>query len=122
MLELNFSGTHFQVTDLHKLSRWLRQQFLSKIYNQPWYNGLEEKEDVYIANKISILIGMPSLRQLRIRRSRFSRYIQSLSMYNHLSFTPELQRPKSSLSPFSVLTSQKSDLIHTFEFKQVNLT
>lgn len=71
MLELNFSGTHFQVTDLHRLSGWLRQQFLSKIYNQPWYNGLEEKGDVYIANKMSILIGMPWLRQLRIKKSKF---------------------------------------------------
>ena len=73
MLELDFSESHFQVTDLHKLSRWMRQQFLSKIYNQPWYNGLEEKEDVYIANKISILIGMPWLRQLRIKRRKFLR-------------------------------------------------
>lgn len=29
----------------------------AKIYNQPWYNELEGKEDVYVADKMSILVG-----------------------------------------------------------------
>ena len=33
-----------------------------------WYNGLEEKNEVYIENKMSILVGMPWLRQLRIKK------------------------------------------------------
>lgn len=42
------------------------------MYNQPWYNGIEEKEDVYIANKMCMLIGVPWMRQLRIKKSKSS--------------------------------------------------
>ncbi|XP_078351521.1 polycystin family receptor for egg jelly-like isoform X1 [Oculina patagonica] len=54
-----------KVTDSHRLWEWLKQEFLPSIYNQAWYNGLEEKKDLYIGNKKSILIGMPWMRQLR---------------------------------------------------------
>ena len=60
-----------QVTDSQRLWGWLRKQFLPNVYNQDWYNGLEEQNDVYIANKMSILIGMPWMRQLRIHKSTF---------------------------------------------------
>ena len=60
-----------KVTDSRRLSRWLAEKFLPNVYNQDWYNGLEEPNDVYIANKMSILIGMPWMRQLRILKSTF---------------------------------------------------
>ena len=62
----------FQVTDTHRLWGWLRQEFLPHIYNQKWYNGREENNDVYITNKMSILIGMPWMRQLRIKKSKLA--------------------------------------------------
>ena len=62
--------SHFQVTDRDKLWNWMREQFLPNIYNQPWYNGNSDAKDMYIANKKSILIGMPWMRQLRIRNSK----------------------------------------------------
>ena len=55
---------------MHRLEAWLKNEFILNIYNQAWYNGLEEKNDVYIGNKMSILVGMPWLRQLRIRKSK----------------------------------------------------
>ena len=51
---------------------WLRQEFLSNFYNHPWYNGIKNKEDAYVENKMSVMIGMPWLRQLRIRKSKLS--------------------------------------------------
>ncbi|KAL9954033.1 hypothetical protein ACROYT_G041521 [Oculina patagonica] len=56
------------ISNSHKLQGWLRQEFFPNIYNQPWYNGLKEENDVYIANKMSILIGMPWMRQLRVQK------------------------------------------------------
>ena len=70
--EFNFCFLYLKVTDRHKLRRWMRQEFLPNIYNQPWYNGLHEKDDMHIGNKMSILIGMPWMRQLRIRKSKLS--------------------------------------------------
>ncbi|XP_078351506.1 polycystin family receptor for egg jelly-like isoform X2 [Oculina patagonica] len=58
-----------EVTDSHRLWGWLKQEFLPSIYNQAWYNGLEEKKELYIGNKKSILIGMPWMRQLRVKKS-----------------------------------------------------
>jgi len=65
-------STISQVTDRHGLWAWMDQKFLPSIYNQPWYNGLEDEEDVYIENKMSILIGMPWMRQLRIKKRECS--------------------------------------------------
>ena len=48
----------------------MKNEFILNIYNQAWYNGLEEKNDVYIGNKMSIMVGMPWLRQLRIKKSK----------------------------------------------------
>ena len=59
----------FQVTDRGKLFEWFHQIFLPNIYNQPWYNG-DEDRDVFIGNKMSILIGMPWIRQTRIKQSK----------------------------------------------------
>lgn len=60
-----------QVTDGDKLSVWLEKEFLPNIFGQPWYNGLKDKEDVYIENKASLLIGMPWMRQLRIQKGNY---------------------------------------------------
>ena len=60
-----------QVTDGDKLSVWLEEEFLPNIYGQPWYSGLKDKEDVYIENKASLLIGMPWMRQLRIQKGNY---------------------------------------------------
>ena len=43
---------------------------MPSIYNKPWYNGLEEKNEMYIGNKMSVLIGMPWMRQLRVKKSK----------------------------------------------------
>ena len=45
------------------------QEFLPNIYNHPWYNGRLEK-DVYVENKVSLLVGMPWMRQLRVKKSK----------------------------------------------------
>ena len=39
------------------------------IYSHPWYNGRQEK-DVYVENKMSLLVGMPWMRQLRVKKSK----------------------------------------------------
>lgn len=59
-----------QVTHPHRLWGWMGQYFLPKIYAGEWYNGKKEKEEVYIENKKSILLGMPRMRQLRVKKSR----------------------------------------------------
>ena len=48
---------------------------MQTIYNRLWYNGFEEKNEMYIGNKISILIGMPWLRQLRVKKSKYDEII-----------------------------------------------
>ena len=47
----------------------MRQEFLPNIYSHPWYNGRQEK-DVYVENKVSLLVGMPWMRQLRVKKSK----------------------------------------------------
>lgn len=75
---MSVSFSFFEVNDPNKLWGWLRQEFLPNIYNRAWYNGLKEEVDVYIANKMSIMLGMPSMRQLRIRKSKPQNILFSL--------------------------------------------
>ena len=42
------------------------------IYNRAWYNGFEEKNEMYIGSKMSILIGMLWMRQLRVKKSKWN--------------------------------------------------
>ena len=46
--------------------------FAPAIYTTNWYNGDKETNKVYISDKSSILIGMPRIRQLRIRKGESS--------------------------------------------------
>ncbi|KAL9965156.1 hypothetical protein ACROYT_G028918 [Oculina patagonica] len=46
---------------------WLRDVFLPGVYAGKWYNGHQEKQSIYIGNKHSVLVGMPRLRQLRVK-------------------------------------------------------
>lgn len=59
----------FQVTGTLKLRWWIGHDFLPKFYSQQWYNGLKDGENIYVENKMSILVGMPWMRQLRVKRS-----------------------------------------------------
>lgn len=47
------------------------QYFLPNLYAGVWYNGKKEEEEVYIENKKSILLGMPRMRQVRVKKSKF---------------------------------------------------
>ena len=47
-------------------------KFIHESYAGEWYNGQQEQTPEYIGNKVSILIGMPRLRQLRIQEGKLS--------------------------------------------------
>lgn len=40
--------------------------FAPGVYATNWYNGDEQNKKAYISDKVSISIGMPRIRQLRI--------------------------------------------------------
>ena len=46
-------------------------KFIHDSYAGEWYSGQWEQKPEYIGNKVSMLIGMPRLRQLRIKEGRF---------------------------------------------------
>ena len=45
-------------------------KFIHDSYAGDWYNGQRERTPEYIGNKVSALIGMPRLRQLRIKEGK----------------------------------------------------
>ena len=45
-------------------------KFIHDSYAGEWYNGQMEQTPEYIGNKVSMLIGMPRLRQLRIQEGK----------------------------------------------------
>ncbi|XP_068672930.1 polycystin-1-like protein 2 [Montipora foliosa] len=48
--------------------KWLKGQFVDGIYANEWYNGKKVTKQEYINDKNSILLGMPRLRQLRVKK------------------------------------------------------
>lgn len=56
----------WQIKDKSQLWRWLEDVWIPASFAGKWYNGQEETSTEYIGNKMSILVGMPRLRQLRV--------------------------------------------------------
>ena len=57
----------FQVNTGEKLWIYMLDKFIHSSYVGDWYNGKREQTPEYMGNKVSMLIGMPRLRQLRIK-------------------------------------------------------
>lgn len=49
---------------------YMQGKFVNDAYAGEWYNGQVEQTPEYIGNKVSMLIGMPRLRQLRIKEGK----------------------------------------------------
>ena len=50
-------------------------KFIHDCYAGVWYNGQFERTPEYIGNKASMLIGMPRLRQLRIKEGKTEHFL-----------------------------------------------
>ena len=60
----------FQVTNNTLFWNWSINVFVPAIYAGVWYNGLPENQSNYIGDKCSVLVGMPRVRQLRVKSSK----------------------------------------------------
>lgn len=60
----------WQITNTTQFWGWIENIFVPEVFVDDWYNGVREKVSEYIGNKRSILVGMPRLRQLRIKESK----------------------------------------------------
>lgn len=82
------------MTGTLKLRWWIGHDFLPKFYSQQWYNGLKDSENIYIENKMSILVGIPWMRQLRVKKSEhlFDCYVKSINL--EASLRPRMSREK----------------------------
>lgn len=61
-----------QVTHPHRLWGWMKEIFVPNVYAGYWHNGEKEIQEVYFENKMSILVGVPRMRQVRITTSKSS--------------------------------------------------
>ena len=52
--------------------KWLDVEFVEGVYVSDWYNNDKIKQQEYIGNKMSVLLGMPRLRQLRIQKGKYN--------------------------------------------------
>ena len=50
--------------------QWMGETFVPGVYAGSWYNGDDERLQEYIGNKRSLLVGMPRLRQLRVKEGK----------------------------------------------------
>ncbi|PFX12506.1 location of vulva defective 1-like [Stylophora pistillata] len=57
----------YKVNTGEKMWTYMLGKFIHDSYAGEWYNGQVEHTPEYIGNKVSMLIGMPRLRQLRIK-------------------------------------------------------
>ena len=58
------------------LWNWTENDLLPSLYNTKWYNGepFEYKEG-FISDKQTFMLGMPRLRQLRVKKGEFDLYL-----------------------------------------------
>lgn len=57
----------FQISKELDYWKWSKSQFFDSVFAGKWYNGKAERIEAYIGNKRSILVGMPRIRQLRVK-------------------------------------------------------
>ena len=76
-----------QVTHPDRLWGWMSQFFVPNIYAGFWYNGQREEEEVYFGNKKSILLGMPRMRQLRVKTSESA--LRRMYNVQHYVWSPQ---------------------------------
>ena len=76
-----------------------------------WYNGREERVSEYIGNKRSILVGMPRLRQLRVKQSKYIIYNKEIIV---VEFLAEILLSEIHFSE-KVTTKLIEDRIHTHQ-------
>ena len=67
-LIIQFLSLFYQACDVDRFWNFLEGQFPAGIYANEWYNKQKVKRQEFIGNKMSILLGMPRLRQLRIQK------------------------------------------------------
>ena len=68
----------YQVDSKDSLWTWIENDLLPSLYNTTWYNGqLFEYKEGFISNKKAFMLGMPRLRQLRLKKSKLGFYLQS---------------------------------------------
>ena len=94
----------WQVTYPDRFWGWMEQYFIPNIYAGFWYNGAKEEEEVYIGNKKSILLGMPRLRQVRVKESKY--ILDILRKIEHSTVDPLLKDSKR--TPISGTALRKS--------------
>ena len=56
-------------------------KFIHDSYAGEWYNDQREQTPEYIGNKVSVLIGMPRLRQLRIQEGKVFNYNNNIIFF-----------------------------------------
>ena len=58
------------------LWNWTENDLLPNLYNTNWYNGQPfDYEEGFISDKQTFMLGMPRLRQLRVKKGEFDLYL-----------------------------------------------
>ena len=94
-----------QITDATQFWEWIENIFLPAAFVDDWYNGHEERVSEYIGNKRSILVGMPRLRQLRVKESKYIIYKKEFIL---LEFVADICSQPISLVLIITTTSENS--------------
>ena len=66
------SSLVLQVTRVEEYYNWLENTFIPYLYPGKWYNGDPYKKQFVADNEPSRIISMARMRQLRVKRSKFS--------------------------------------------------
>ena len=60
-----------QVTDTPSLWNWIDEVLVPGLYDVTWYNDQPfEYKEGFVSNKQNFLVGMPRLRQIRLKKSK----------------------------------------------------
>lgn len=63
-------GSSTQVSDTASLWEWIEDVLIPGLYDVTWYDGRPFKyKEGYISNREEFMLGMPRLRQLRLKPS-----------------------------------------------------
>jgi hypothetical protein len=71
IIDVTYLPLGHQIRDVSMFWAWARNQFVKEVYNVTWYNSQPfGGAEGFISNRDMFLVGMPRLRQIRIKAGK----------------------------------------------------
>jgi len=72
----SFFDSSLQINNISELWSWLKSDFINNFQTEKYYNGQKLDDlNLYLSDYNSVLIGYPTIRQIRVKKSNYNAFL-----------------------------------------------